>query len=259
MAKSATFALLFLAFACSLLSGCARFRSEAKPNYRTVEHGSARNPQRAKKKHEKGLSYLRGCCNDLAEQSFQEALICDDSFGPAHNSLGKLYYDQGKYYLSAWEFEHAIKEMPDRAEPVNNLGLVFEAVGQMAEAITQYQKARELDSENAQYLGNYLRARMKQGEHSSMMRNELEELILLDDRAEWVRWAKLKLTTDRTSQDWQHPAPGIEMQGVSPPLLMEPFTADPLPFESNVISTESPLVQPDAFSESEINDFIMPE
>jgi tetratricopeptide (TPR) repeat protein len=128
--------------------------------------------------------------------------------------------------LSAWEFEHAIKEMPDRAEPVNNLGLVYEAVGKMGEAIIQYQNARLIDPENSQYLGNLLRARIRQGEHPSIMRTELQTLIELDPRKEWVQWAKLQLTTDRTMQDWRHPSVGLTNE-----LPVESNHAESLSFE----------------------------
>jgi hypothetical protein len=32
--------------------------------------------------------------------------------GPAHNNLGIVYYRQKKYYLAAWEFQHAARLYP---------------------------------------------------------------------------------------------------------------------------------------------------
>ena len=205
MNKPRSILLLVLVLLSTTLLGCARFRRGSIPDYRTVHTTSARKPTKARRKHDKGFAYMCDCHYALAEQAFQEALIADSSFGPAHNSLGKLYYEQRKYYLAAWEFEHAIKSMPERAEPLNNLGLVYEAVGKLDEAHLQYESAFAIDPENAQYLGNMLRVRIRGGEEPAVMRRELQSLIALDDREDWVRWAKFQLVTDRTDQDWRQP------------------------------------------------------
>nr|MBC8218428.1 tetratricopeptide repeat protein [Planctomycetota bacterium] len=130
---------------------------------------------------------------DQAEQALQNALIADVTYGPAHNNLGKLYYKQGEFYLAAWEFEYASKLMPDRPEPHNNLGLVYEAVDRFDQAITYYSIANEMDRQNPVFIGNLARARLKQDEQHGEVRGLLSDLLLYDTRPTWVAWAREQL------------------------------------------------------------------
>lgn len=182
--------LLAITFVC----GCARLAINRQANYRTIESNAISDETAARKIHEHALELLSNCQIADAEQCLHEALIEDVSFGPAHNTLGKLYYDQKKFYLAAWEFEYAIKTMPNRAEPHNNLGLVLESVEQLPDAIAEYQLAMEASRENPQYLGNYLRARYRETGFTEDIRLPLQELIVIDDRPSWVAWAKSVLS-----------------------------------------------------------------
>lgn len=202
---------LILLFVLIFLSGCARLNTTPKLNYRTVETTGINDPREAEAKHELAIQRISNCRYAEAEQCLQEALLADVSFGPAHNSLGKIYFDQKKFYFAAWEFEYAMKTMPNRAEPVNNLGLVYESVGQIEEAIAMYQQATEIDPDNPQYLGNLLRARIRNGEQADVMVPMLERLVFLDDRRQWVDWAKGLLATSR-------PEPTMELES-TPELL----------------------------------------
>lgn len=190
--------LLLIALAC--VCGCARLRPDSPVNYRTIESSGNKDPQAAREAHNTAIGLLseQRCCE--AEQFLHEALISDVSFGPAHNTLGKLYYDQKKFYLAAWEFEHAIKTLPDRAEPFNNLGLVFESVDQFEKAVANFQIAYEIDQDNPQYLGNLLRARVQRGDLPESMQMEFERLIFIDTRRSWVKWAKSQLVESRKNQ-----------------------------------------------------------
>lgn len=176
-----------------LTTGCQRFQKGNSLGYKTYFESNSKDFERAKFKHELAIEAL--CENDecAAEQLLREALICDSSFGPAHNTLGKLYYDQRKFYLAAWEFEQALQQMPERLEPANNLGLVFEAVGKYDEAIQQFELAWNQEPGNAQFLGNLLRARIRNGESATELEGLLHQLIEIDDRTEWVDWAKGQL------------------------------------------------------------------
>ena len=91
--------------------------------------------------------------------------------------------------LSAWEFEYAIKLMPNSAEPHNNLGLVYEAVERHHEAIESYDLARSFDPENPEYLANLTRAKIRLGEKSIETASLLREVMLRDQRPEWREWA----------------------------------------------------------------------
>ena len=242
--KKPTKILIITVLLLSLQSGCSRFRSIPAPDYRTVDTSAVGRPVIACKKHEKAIFSLGNHQYAAAEKLLHEALIADASYGPAHNTLGKVYYEQRRFYLAAWEFEHAIKAMPDRAEPINNLGLVYEAVGKLDEAVVQYELAKSIEPEHPEYFGNLLRCRIRRGEPASTMRPELQSLIALDDRPEWVSWAKLKLTTDKTNQDW------CQSAYVKPDRTDESFSSEhfldaaPLPVEYNELPIEMPVEMP---------------
>ncbi len=128
-----------------------------------------------------------------AEAALKAALEADIMCGPAHNNLGKVYYRQGKLYLAAWEFQYAMKLMPNQSEPPNNLGLVFEAVGKLDEATDSYGKAVVLAPENVEPLGNLARARVRRGDRQGDLVALLEKLVLRDTRPTWLAWEKSTL------------------------------------------------------------------
>lgn len=183
-----------VAITCLFAGGCARLQTTAPRNYKTVEASSLGNTDAARSKHESALGLLEDCDCPAAEQCLHESLIEDVNFGPSHNTLGKLYFDQKKFYLAAWEFEYAIKTMPNRPEPLNNLGLVLEAVGQVEGAITNYHLAMQLDPDSPDHLGNYVRARYRQSGFTEELRPFLETLVLIESKPTWVEWAKLILS-----------------------------------------------------------------
>lgn len=178
------------------IAGCQIWRAnDSVVDYRTVADSPLRDTVTAESKHREALTGIRTGNIPYAEQRLQQSLMADVSFGPAHNSLGKIYFDQKKYYLAAWEFEHAAKLMPHRPEPHNNLGLVYESVDRLPEAIVEYQFARDLDPENHEYLGNLLRARVRSGESATTLHQELKELLALDPRLSWQQWCRRQLAT----------------------------------------------------------------
>ena len=224
-------------------TGCAHFPSMEKLNFRTIKPSPIADLDTAQKKHELGISFLGDCCYDQAEQCLREALLADVSFGPAHNTLGKVYFDQKKFYLAAWEFEYAMKTMPNRPEPSNNLGLVYEAVDQLDNAIAYYQTATALAPENPQYLGNLLRARIRRGEVPQSMEAELRHLIFIDDRQPWVDWAKKQLVFNPSSQlpmDVYHLSDGMPVLdgNLDGNHSLEPMFSNPVAAPAPPIRTE---------------------
>lgn len=145
---------------------------------------------KAQAKNECGLDLLERNELDDAEAAFMDALNADVMFGPAHNNLGKVYYEQSKFYLAAWEFRYAIKLMPNQPEPRNNLGLVFEAADQIDKAVDYYAEALGVEPDNTEVLGNLVRARIDRGDRGEDIRELLRELVLKDTRPPWVRWAR---------------------------------------------------------------------
>lgn len=186
-------ALLMLALAGPALEGCSVWHKSEKLDYRTVAESSARDPEGAQKHNKLAMLSLDMEHPVKAELHAQKALIADVSYGPAHLSLGKAFYLQHKYYLAAWEFEHAIGIMPGRPEPFNNLGLVYEATWKYDDAVMNYQIAHSLEANHPEYLGNLVRCRMKKGDRQYDLKLLLEHLVFVETRPDWEHWAREQL------------------------------------------------------------------
>lgn len=179
-----------------------------------------RDTARAEKLHEKALAQLEKKDAAAAERLCNEALIADNTFGPAHNTLGKLYFDQGKLYLAAWEFQHAADYMPQRAEPHNNLGLVFERASQLEQAVIEFELACELDDTSPIYLGNKLRAQVALDLPPEQLAMDFQQLLLIETRPDWRRWAGNQLKVPRFIGG---PPETTTHAGATMPYLAEPI------------------------------------
>jgi len=193
--------------------GCARFHQKKSPTkYQTVSASGRHDTVTAKKKHSRALVLLEEKV-DLAkvEQLLNDALVADVTYGPAHNSLGTLYYMQKKLYLAAWEFEYAAKLMPELAQPYNNLGLVYERVGKYEDAITHYSMALSREPHNSELIGNLVRTRMLDGDRGADIKQLLSDLALNHTQTRWQNWARdqVELTnfegTASLPSDWRIP------------------------------------------------------
>ena len=184
---------LFVPLALLTVCGCALPRQDNAGAYRTVARDPRRDTSAARDEAAKGRALM--AAGDLAgaEKAFKAALTKDLFHGPAHNSLGVVYYRQKKFYLAAWEFQYAAELMAHRPEPRNNLGLVFEDVGKLDKAVTHYTEALKLEPDNPVFIGNLARCRVRRGQRDGETRKLLEDLILKDTRPEWVAWARTEL------------------------------------------------------------------
>lgn len=176
-----------------MLAGCSS-TPPAGPD-RLVEADATRDTAAARSANARGLTLLEAGSLEAAEAAFRQALEADMFFGPAHNNLGKVHYQRRELYPAARRFDHAAKLMPHRPEPHNNLGLVFEAAGRYEQAADAYVKARDMEQDNPEFLGNLARVQIRQGERGEAVRELLNELILKDDRPQWVNWAREQLAT----------------------------------------------------------------
>ena len=183
-----------------VLAGCSYWRATDVRNYQTVEAAPTRDSRKAMRENEQGLKDLDHGKLPQAEKHFQEALIADVTYGPAHNNLGKVYYLTNRFYLAAWEFDHAINLMPNNPEALNNLGLVQEAVGKLDLAMEAYEEAYALAPKHPEILGNLTRAKLRRGESDETVYFLLTEIVAIDTRPDWVAWAQKELALG------QHPA-----------------------------------------------------
>jgi Tfp pilus assembly protein PilF len=181
-------AILFaLALACV---GCGSLRHHAAP---VAADAQPRRTAEAVVHHQKALEDLKAGRLEEAQQELKAALDDDLFYGPAHNNLGIVYYQQKKYYEAAWEFQAAAKLMPRKAEPLNNLGLVFEAAGKLQEASDWYEKALSAEPDTAETVGNLARVRTRANRQDERTRQLLDDVARNDPRPEWVAWARERL------------------------------------------------------------------
>lgn len=178
------------------ISGCAPWSRPTTTDYVTVERESGSDSSEAQKLYNKARRQMtkheRGEKCDLAkaEKLLQQSLATDVRFGPAHHRLGVLYFWQHKLYLAAWEFEYAARLMPDRFEPLNNLGLVYESAGKLDQAKMYYCLAREKAESQPQVIGNQARVALRSGQSVDEIRPMLDDVVATDTRPEWRRWAR---------------------------------------------------------------------
>jgi tetratricopeptide (TPR) repeat protein len=95
------------------------------------------------RKYEKALAHFR-VAHDLAERLGNTQLRAWSL-----NGLGNVYDNLGRYEEAIGSFERAIDLDPEDAHPHNGLGNVYYQQGRYEEAIAAYQRAIELDPEIA--------------------------------------------------------------------------------------------------------------
>jgi Flp pilus assembly protein TadD len=150
--------------------------------------------QKAERLHRRGVRFSKQGKPDKAEVAFHNALVADESYGPALNNIGRLYYEKGDLYSAAWSFERAMKSLPERPEPANNLGMTFEKAGRFDEAIQMYEIAWGLEQSNPEFLGNLVRTKLRRGDGDYSIFEELQELVFIETRPEWRVFAQQQLT-----------------------------------------------------------------
>jgi len=177
-----------------LIAGCRQRGPQTIAEYRTVARDPLRDTDRAGRLNAKAVGLLKTDDLAAAQEALKEALKADLFFGPAHNNLGSVYYRQKRFYLAAWEFQYAAQLMPHNPEPRNNLGLIFETVGKLEDAARFYEEALALAPDNPQIIGNLARVYVRTSRRDARTRELLHELILKDERADWIAWARERLT-----------------------------------------------------------------
>lgn len=181
--------------------GCAASNHKTVDKaYATVSPDVSRDTDRARAENGEAIKLIERGDLNKAEEILKQALEADVTFGPAHNNLGKVYYEQGNYYMAAWEFQYAIKLMPYHAEPLNNLGMVLESVGKLDDAVKDYDQALALEPGNPQLVGNNARARIRRGDKDVEVIGLLAQLVMSDTRPDWKEWAREKLVLYRATR-----------------------------------------------------------
>jgi Tfp pilus assembly protein PilF len=175
-----------------MMIGCQK-PALTSEDYETVAKDPRRDTEKARSQTAEAVEQIEAGRLDDAEKTLKAALIADLFYGPAHNNLGLVYYNQKRLYLAATEFQYAIKLMPGATQPHNNLGMVFESIGRLEEAEKNYDEALALEPENCEVAGNLARVRVRLNHKDDKTRRLLETVVMKSDRPDWVQWARDRL------------------------------------------------------------------
>ncbi|WP_182866116.1 tetratricopeptide repeat protein [Rhodopirellula sp. JC639] len=185
-----SFASIAAFFVCLLPIGCSSLQSN---NQSVISVQTKRDTKRANRLTYAGIRSLGKQHFDQAAKHFREAVEADDTYGPAHNNLGLLHYEQGNLYQAVLAFEQAREFLPNDPAVVYNLALALESAGRTGEAMELYYTANAMDRANPHYLGNLVRLRVRMGEHDELLVQQLRDLALIETRPDWRRWADTQL------------------------------------------------------------------
>lgn len=83
--------------------------------------------------------------------------------------------------------------MPQRVEPMINLGLVYETANRLPDAKAVYETALATFPDNPVALGNLARVCIRMDDDPTRIHFLLSELVMHDDRPDWTGWAKNQL------------------------------------------------------------------
>ncbi|MCE2402400.1 tetratricopeptide repeat protein [Candidatus Poribacteria bacterium] len=78
----------------------------------------------------------------------------------AYNQFAIKAAQAGLWNEAIFRWKQAVSIDPDNAATHNNLGVGYEALGKITEAVSAYQRATELDPESKYYRINYRRCRL---------------------------------------------------------------------------------------------------
>lgn len=162
----------------------------------SLKHGSdiihvtaSPNPAKAARLTWAGVKAFNVGAFEEAFNKFSAAIAVDETYGPAYNNLGLLLYEEGNLYDAVLSFENAMDYMPNDPTVYYNLALALESAGKSHEAMDLYHQAVEMDPANPIFLGNLVRLRIRLGENDPSVQAQLQDLILIETRPTWRRWA----------------------------------------------------------------------
>lgn len=164
---------------------------------------------------------------DRAMRLFEKTLRGNHKHASAHNNLGLVLYEQRQLAAAAEHFQFASELRPQDPKPINNLGMALEAGGRVHEAIELYSQAVAMNPNSPLYLGNLLRARVRLGEQSPELLDDLQYLAFIETRADWVEWVDevlalhLNAALDRGPKVEDNPLQSENRESLAPVVSME--------------------------------------
>jgi Tfp pilus assembly protein PilF len=230
-------AFLLTGLAALILAGCQK-PTLTTEDYQTVAKDPRRDTEKARGLTADAVSQIDAGHLDDAEKTLRAAIVADLFYGPAHNNLGLVYFQEKRLYLAATEFQYAVKLMPGATQPHNNLGMVFESIGRLEEAERNYDEALALAPDNTEVTSNLARVRVRQGRKDDKTRRLLEDVVMKSDRPDWVQWARDRLASmGRPQPVASHTAPAVSQPTPTQGAAAERLPAPP---EEPSVASETP-------------------
>ena len=90
-----------------------------------------------------------------AQNYYQKILALDPNYVKAHNNLGIIFQDLGDFQKAKSCCEKAIEIDPNYIDAYNNLGFIFKDLGDFQKAKSCYEKAIEIDPLNKKCILSY--------------------------------------------------------------------------------------------------------
>jgi len=161
-----------------------------------------RDSQTAQTLNEEGLRAVDEGNLTRAEEKFRAALTHDLYSPAAHNNLGLVLLETGKYYEAAWEFDYAAQLLPRATAPRQNLALLYENLGRLDRAIEGYEGVLEIDPDNLTAMRHLARAYVKADRKDDKPKRLLEKLLGIPADRQWDAWIRGQLVRlDRAELD----------------------------------------------------------
>lgn len=100
----------------------------------------------------------------------------------AHNNLGKILYNSGKFEEAMEHYNRAVELKPASTQPRFNLGLIYLKLGRVEEAAGQFRLALEADPDNAIAHVNLGSLLADQGDYDLAMEHYLKALKIVPNQ-----------------------------------------------------------------------------
>jgi tetratricopeptide (TPR) repeat protein len=142
-----------------------------------------RNPESSRGYTKRGVRYIWMGKLDLAKQDLRKAVAIDPSNAEANDDLGVLYAQEKQYERAAQHFHNSIKHDPGYQKAHHNLAMVNFLTGRQESALSEIEKALELDSQNrnSAMLKSEILARMGRADEAA----EISENARLMEETNW--------------------------------------------------------------------------
>jgi Flp pilus assembly protein TadD len=121
---------------------------------RLWEDAVGKSPRKARVRYNLATAYEARGVPDLAEAAYRAVLDLEPDHVMAHNNLGNVYANTGRFTEAAREMQTAVRLNPNAPLSRDNLGYIYFRLGRIDDAVREYQAAIQLAPESAEIRNN---------------------------------------------------------------------------------------------------------